>query len=154
MPAGLEFVSGSRGQHWTAVAIELAGKDKPMLRHALVALAAITLLSATLIPDDAFARGGRGGGGGVRGGGAAGVRGGAVGVRGGAVGVRGGGYRTAGVRGGRYGGYYGGARLGVGAAAVGAAAVGAGYYGNYYYNNSCYRDAYGRQICPNQGYGY
>jgi len=118
MPAGLEFVSGSRGQHWTAVAIELAGKDKPMLRHALVALAAITLLSATLIPDDAFARGGRGGGGGVRGGGAAGVRGGAVGVRGGAVGVRGGGYRTAGVRGGRYGGYYGGARLGVGAAAV------------------------------------
>ena len=112
-----------------------------MLRHALVALAAITLLSATLIPDDAFARGGRGGGGGGRGGGAAGVRG-------GAVGVRGGGYRTAGVRGGRYGGYYGGARLG-----VGAAAVGAGYYGNYY-NNSCYRDAYGRQICPNQGYGY
>jgi hypothetical protein len=142
MPAGLEFISGSR----TAVAIELAGKDKPMLRHALVALAAITLLSATLIPDDAFARGGRGGGGGVRGGGAAGVRG-------GAVGVRGGGYRTAGVRGGRYGGYYGGARLGVGAAAVGAAAVGAGYYGNYY-NNSCYRDAYGRPICPNQGYGY
>ena len=134
-----------------------------MLRHALVALAAITLLSATLIPDDASARGGgRGGGGGVRaGGGAAGVRGGAVGVRAGGYRVRRcGAYRNpiAG-RGGRdprrsrYGGYYGGARWGVGAAAVGAAAVGAGYYGNYY-NNGCYRDTYGQLICPNGYYGY
>jgi hypothetical protein len=125
-----------------------------MLRHALLGLAAVTLLSATLIPDDAFARGGRGGG--VRGG-AVGVRGGAVGVRGGAVAVRGGAYRTAAVRGGRYGGGYYGARravrVGVGAAAVGAAAAGAGYYGGYY-GNSCYRDGYGQLICPNQGYGY
>jgi len=104
-----------------------------MLRHALLGFAAVTLLSATLIPDDAFARGGRGG---------AGFRGGAVGVRHGAVGVR--------------GGHYGArraVRVGVGAAAVGAAAAGAGYYGGYY-GNSCYRNGYGQLICPNQGYGY
>jgi hypothetical protein len=118
-----------------------------MLRHALLGLAAVTLLSATLIPDDAFARGGRGGGG-FRGG-AVGVRGGAVGVRGGAVAVRGGAYRTAG----RYYGARRAVRVGVGAAAVGAAAAGAGYYGGYY-GNSCYRDGYGQLICPNQGYGY
>jgi hypothetical protein len=46
-----------------------------MLRHAFVVLAGITLLSATLIPDDAFA--------------ARAARGGAVAVRGGAVGARG-----------------------------------------------------------------
>ena len=119
-----------------------------MLRHALLGLAAVTLLSATLIPDDAFARGGRGGGG-FRGG-AVGVRGGAVGVRHGAVGVRG---AAVGVRGGYYGGARRAARWGVGAAAVGAAAAGAGYYGGYY-GNSCYRDGYGQLICPNQGYGY
>ena len=117
-----------------------------MLRHALLGFAAVTLLSATLIPDDAFARGGRGGGG-FRGG-AVGVRGGAVGVRHGAVGVRG---AAVGVRGGHYGARRA-VRVGVGAAAVGAAAAGAGYYGGYY-GNSCYRDAYGQLLCP-QGYGY
>src|SRR5262245_7176451 len=53
-------------------AIVLWQRRTPMLRHALVGLAAATLLSATLIPDDASARGGRGGG--ARAGGA-GVRG-------------------------------------------------------------------------------
>ena len=38
-----------------------------MLRSVLAALAALVLLSVTLIPDDAYAR--RGGGGGFRGGG-------------------------------------------------------------------------------------
>ena len=62
-----------------------------MLRYSLAALAALVLLTASLIPDDADARGR--GGGGYRGGGGA-YRGGAVAVRGprggGAVAVRGG----------------------------------------------------------------
>ena len=95
-----------------------------MLRYILAPLAAVVLLTACLIPDDAEARRG---GGAYRGGG--GYRGGAVAVRGprggGAVAVRGAGYR----------GY------GVGAAAVGAAAVGAAAY-----RRSCY-DPYGNWIC-------
>ena len=111
-----------------------------MLRYILAALAALVLLTACLIPDDADARGR--GGGGYRGGGG-GYRGSAVavrGYRGGAVAVRGGrvagGYRGYGYRGG-YRGY------GVGAAAVGAAAAGA------YYRGGCGYDAYGNYICPN-----
>lgn len=114
-----------------------------MFRHVMIGLAAATLVGAMLIPDDAAARGGRGGG-----------------AR---VGHVGGGARVAGGRAhishpiarpgvGRYAGYRGnawrGAAWGVGAAAVGATAAGA-YYGNYY-NNGCYRDAYGQLICPNQ----
>ena len=64
-----------------------------MFRYSLAALAALVLLTASLIPDDAEARA-RGGG--YRGGGGA-YRGGAVAVRGprggGAVAVRGAGYR-------------------------------------------------------------
>ena len=111
-----------------------------MLRYILVPLAAVVLLTASLIPDDAEARG-RGG---------AGYRGGGVGYRGGAVGVRG--YRggAVAVRGGRVGyGYrgYGYRGYGVGAAAVGAAAVGAAAYSR----RGCGYDAYGNWICP---YGY
>jgi len=112
-----------------------------MLRYLLAALAAFVLFTATLIPDDADARGR--GGGGYRGGGG-GYRGGAVaarGYRGGAVAVRGarvaGGYRGYGYRG------YGYRRVGVGAAAVGAAAA----YGAYGYANRCYYDSYGQYIC-------
>ena len=118
-----------------------------MLRYILAALAALVLLTASLIPDDAYARGGRGGGG-YRGGGG-GYRGGAVavrGARGGAVAVRGvrvaGGYRGYGYRGYGYRGY------GVGAAAVGAAAVGAAAAGAYY-RGGCGYDAYGNYICAN-----
>ena len=112
-----------------------------MLRYLLAALAAFVLLTATLIPDDADARGR--GGAGYRGGGA-GYRGGAVAVRGGAVGVRGG--RVAyGARGYGYRGY--GYRRGYGAAAVGAAAVGAAAVGAYGYANRCYYDSYGQYIC-------
>src|SRR6187399_2097391 len=108
-----------------------------MLRYILAPLAAVVLLTACLIPDDAEARRG---GGAYRGGG--GYRGGAVAVRGprggGAVAVRGAGYRGYGYRGGYRG--YGYRGYGVGAAAVGAAAVGAAYRRN------CY-DAYGNWIC-------
>jgi hypothetical protein len=105
-----------------------------MMRHLLIAFAAATVVGATMIPDEAFAR--RGGGGGARG-----FHGGAVGARGahrGAVAGRGYGYRGHPVaRGAAWG-------------AAGAAAVGAGaYYGNGY-NNSCYRDSYGQVICPQQ----
>ena len=116
-----------------------------MLRYSLAALAALVLLTASLIPDDAEARA-RGGG--YRGGGGA-YRGGAVAVRGprggGAVAVRGAGYR-------HYGGYRGGYRgygyrgYGVGAAAVGAAAVGAAAVGAGAYRRNCY-DPYGNWIC-------
>jgi len=92
-----------------------------MLRYILAPVAAVVLLTACLIPDDAEARRG---GGAYRGGG---YRGGAVAVRGprggGAVAVRGGGYR---------GGYGYRRGYGVGAAAVGAAAVGAAAAGAYY----------------------
>jgi hypothetical protein len=110
-----------------------------MLRYGLAAAAAIVLLTASLIPEDAEAR--ARGGAGYRGGGGA-YRGGAVAVRGprggGAVAVRGAGYRGGAYRGGAYRGY-GYRGYGVGAAAVGAAAAGA-------YRGSCY-DAYGNYIC-------
>ncbi|WP_036047288.1 hypothetical protein [Bradyrhizobium sp. Tv2a-2] len=146
-----------------------------MQRYVLVVLAVLVLVCASLIPDDAFARGGGRGGGGFRGGGfhgggmraggyhggarfAGGYRGGVGGGRYAAVGGRGYGYRPAAraaVRGGAYryagAGYRYGAWRGaaVGAAAVGAAAAGA--YGAYgYYNNQCYRDTYGNLVCPGQ----
>ena len=82
-----------------------------MLRYSLAAFAALVLLTASLIPDDAEARA-RGGG--YRAGGGA-YRGGAVAVRGprggGAVAVRGAGYRGYGYRGGYRG--YGGAAASV-----------------------------------------
>ncbi|BAL12556.1 hypothetical protein ABIF44_007771 [Bradyrhizobium japonicum] len=111
-----------------------------MLRQALIASAAAAMLLVAFTPDDAFGRGGRGGG--VR---AGGYHGGAVaarGYRGGAVAVRGGryGYRGA------YAGYRG-YRYGVGAAAVGAAAVGAAATGAYY-RSGCGYDAYGNYVCP------
>jgi hypothetical protein len=115
-----------------------------MFRYVLPVLAALVLVTASLIPDDAFARRG---GGGYRGGG--GFHGGAV--RAGGV------YRGGAVRAGRvgrvgYAGYRGGyyPRRGYGAAAVGAAAVGAAAYGAYgAYNNNCY-DTYGNWICGSQ----
>jgi hypothetical protein len=114
-----------------------------MFRYILAAIAALVLLTASLIPDDAYARRG---GGGYRGAGGA-YRGGAVAVRGprggGAVAVRGG--RVAGgYRGYGYRGAYGYRPYGVGAAAVGAAAVGAAAAGAY--RGSCY-DAYGNYVC-------
>ena len=113
-----------------------------MLRYILAASAALVLLTASLIPDDAYARG--------RGGGA--YRGGAVhggGYRGGAVAVRGARGGAVAVRGGRYGyGGYGYRRgYGYGAAAVGAAAVGAAAAGAYY-RGGCGYDAYGNWVCP------
>jgi|SRR5579864_2576251 hypothetical protein len=127
-----------------------------MFRYILAALAALVLITASLIPDDAFARGGRGGGGmragGYHGGGmrAAGVRGGAYRTAGGVAG-RGYGYRPipgrpvarAAVR----GGVYRGAAWG---AAAGAAALGAYGYYNGTYNNNCGYDSYGNYVCPNQ----
>jgi hypothetical protein len=111
-----------------------------MFRYVLPVLAALVLITASLIPDDAFAR--RGGGGGYRGGG--GFHGGAI-----HAGRVGGGYRVAG-RPGYRGGYYPRRGYGYGAAAVGAAAVGAAAYGAYgAYNNNCY-DAYGNYICSGQ----
>ncbi len=112
-----------------------------MSRLILPALAALVLVTASLIPDDAYARGGRGAGGyhggGVRAGG---------GYRGGAVyagrGYAGRSYRVAG-RYGYRGGYY--RRYGYGAAAV---VGGAALYGAY--NNGCYYDAYGQYICAGQ----
>jgi hypothetical protein len=108
-----------------------------MMRHVMIGLAAATLIGGMLIPDEGYARAGRGGG----------ARVGAVG--GGRAHVSRPIARP-GVGYGRYAGNgrYRGVGWGVGAAAVGAAAVGAGYYGNY--NNNCYRDAYGQLICPNQ----
>jgi hypothetical protein len=121
-------------------------QEGAMFRNALVGLATAVLVVASLVPDDALAR--RGGGGGYRGGG---------GVHRGAGGYHAGRYAhvsrpiaRAGVyRGAAYRGAYRGAAYG--AAAVGAAAVGAYGY-NYYnnYNSGCYRDAYGNVVCPNQ----
>jgi hypothetical protein len=131
-------------------------EEDAMFRYALVGLAAAILVGASLVPDDAYAR--RGGGGGFRGGGgfhAGGMRG-----------VHAGRYahvsrpiarapvaRAAAARGVYRGAAYRGAyayRRGAayGAAALGAAAAGA--YGYNYYNNNCYRDAYGYVRCPNQ----
>jgi len=113
-----------------------------MLRYILTPLAALVLLTASLIPDDAYARGR--GGGGYRGGG--GFHGG--GYRGGAVAIRGARGGAVAVRGGRYGHAGYGYRRGVGAAAVGAAAVGAAAVGSYYYRGGCGYDAYGNWVCP------
>ena len=138
-----------------------------MFRYILAALAALVLITASLIPDEAFAR--RGGGGGMRAGGfhGGGMR--AGGYHGGgmrAAGVRGGGYRVAGGVAGRgygyrpipgrpvaraavRGGVYRGAAWG--AAAVGTAgALGAYGYYNGTYNNNCGYDSYGNYVCPNQ----
>jgi len=122
-----------------------------MFRYVLPVLAALVLVTASLIPDDAFAR--RGGGGGYRGGG--GFHGGAVRVggvhRGGAVHagrVGRPGYAGRPIAGYR-GGYYPRRGYGYGAAAVGAAAVGAAAYGAYGSYNNCY-DAYGNWICGTQ----
>ena len=118
-----------------------------MLRRILIASAAAAMLFVTFTPDDAFARGGRGGG--MR---AGGFHGGAVaarGYRGGAVAVRGGRYGYGGAyRAGAYRGYgYGAGAAAVGAAAVGAAAAGA------YYRGGCGYDSYGNYVCPD-GYPY
>jgi hypothetical protein len=129
--------------------------SKLMLGRILIATAAAAMLVATFIPDDAFARGGRGGGmraGGFHGGGA--VR--AGGYRGGAVAVRGSRGGAVAVRGGRYGyrGAYAYRGYGAGAAAVGAAAVGAAAAGAYYRGGAgCGYDTYGNWVCPG-GYGY
>jgi len=123
-----------------------------MLRHVMIGLAAATLVGAMLVPDDAAARGGRGGGARVGAGGGARVAGNRAHVSR-PIARPGVGYGR--YAGGRYG-YGRGVGWGVGAAAVGAAAAGT-YYGNSYYGNSCYRDAYGQLICPNQyqyQYGY
>ena len=124
-----------------------------MSRVILPVLAALVLVTASLIPGDAYARGGGGGrgGGGFHGGGvrAGGFHGGAVRAggfhRGGAV-YAGRGYRVASRPGYGYG-YrgYGYRRYGYGAAAV---VGGAALYGAY--NNSCFYDAYGQYICPEQ----
>ena len=118
-------------------------KETAMLRCILATLAATVLFTASIIPDDAFARGGRGGG----------FRGGGGGFHGGG-GFRGGGLRPSHPIAGRpgrpiagrpgrpiagYPGYGGGYRpgWGYGAAAVGAAAVAGAYYsgyGNYGYD--------------------
>jgi hypothetical protein len=137
-----------------------------MLKYILAGLAAFVLLTATLVPDDAYAR-----------------RGGGAGFRGGGGGFHGGGYRGGGMHAGRihgghryagrvrpshpiagrpiagrpgrpiagYPGYGGGYRrgLGYGAAAVGAAAA-YGAYGAYGNNYGCYYDNYGQYICPQQ----
>jgi hypothetical protein len=116
-----------------------------MLRYLLAGLAAVVLVSASLIPDEALAR--RGGGVGVRGGG--GFHGGAAHVRGGArYGAVGRGYAGRGYGYGRpvaraavRGGVYRG---------VAAGAVAAGAYGYYRggYGSGCYHDEYGQWICP------
>ncbi len=119
-----------------------------MFRKTLAALAAVVLVGASLMPDEAFAR--RGGG----------YRGGAVHARGGVgyggrYGVAGRGYgyrpipgrpiaRTAVRR-----GVYRGVAYGAAAGAVAAGAY--GYYGGH--NNGCYRDGYGNTVCP-QPYPY
>ena len=127
-----------------------------MLRNVLIGFAAVALIGATFVSNDALARGGRGGGFHAGGFHAAGFRGGAVAGRGGAY--RSGAYRGVAYRGGVYHGAawcgaYPYAGAAVGAAAVGVAAVGAGaarYYGSYGYANGCYRNAAGYMVCPNQ----
>jgi hypothetical protein len=129
-----------------------------MLRCCLAALAALVIVGASLIPDDALARRGGGfrGGGGFHGGG--GMR--AAHVRGGAI--HAGRYahvsrpiarapvaRAAAARGVYRGAAYRGAYRG---AAYGAAAVGAAAAGAYGYYNRCYYDNYGRWVCPNYPY--
>lgn len=123
------------------------------VRYGLIGCAAVILVAASLAPGDAFARGGRGGGGGARAGGGAGMR-------------MGGGTRPSHPIAGRPGnpgrpiagnpgrpvagnpGYgWRGAGYGV---AAGVAATGLyGYYNNYN-NNGCYTDPTGNWVCPNQ----
>jgi hypothetical protein len=136
-------------------------KEYVMVRYGLIGFAAVTLLAASLVPGDAFARGGRGGGGGMR---AGGFGGGGMRMGGGArpshpiAGRPGGpgnpGRPIAGRPGGPVAGYPGNAwrGAGYGAAAVGAAAAGAGLYGYYNnnYNNGCNYDPNGNWICPGQ----
>ena len=134
-----------------------------MVRYGLIGCAAVTLLAASLITGDAYARGGRGGGGGMRAGGFGG--GGGMRMAGGARPS----HPIAGRPGGRPGnpgrplaGRPGGPvagnawrGAGWGAAAAGAAAT--GLYGYSNYNNSgCYYDPNGNWTCPGQynGYGY
>lgn len=149
-----------------------------MVRYGLIGFAVATLVAASLVPDDAFAR--RAGGGGVRAGG--GFHGGAMRAGGG---YHGGAVRAGGAYGGRGYGVAGGPRpshpvagrpgyagrpiAGVGrpiagypgrypwrgaaygAAAVGAAAAGTySYYNNY--NNGCTYDANNNWVCPGQYY--
>jgi hypothetical protein len=123
-------------------------KGNAMLRYITIALAAVTLVGASLIPDDASARGGRGGGARVSAGGGARISAGHVNAGRVSAGRVNAGRVTA-YRGGRYAGgnyYRRGVGWGVGAAAVGAAAVGAGYYSNS--GNGCYYDSYGQWVCP------
>jgi hypothetical protein len=131
-------------------------EGRAMLRYILVALSALVLVTVTLIPDDAYAR--RGGGGGFRGGGG-GFHGGG-GMHAGRMArpshpIAGrpiAGRPIAGRPGRPIAGYPGRGYYrpgwGYGAAAVGAAAA----YGAYgYYNNyGCYYDNYGQYICPGQ----
>lgn len=167
----LIYINLPRSERGSLLAHKISHREgRTMLRSILAALAALVLITVTLIPDDASARGRGGGGGGFRGGGG--------GFHGG--GFHGGGYRGGGMHAGRiarpshpiagrpivgrpgrpiagrpgrpvagYPGY--GYRRGYGAAAVGAAAVGAAAYGAYGYGNyGCYYDNYGQYICPQQ----
>jgi len=145
-------------------------QEDVMVRYGLIGFAAVTVLAASLVTGDAFARGGRGGGGGgFRGGGgfsAGGMR--AGGFNGGGMRMAGGArpsHPIAGRPGGRPGypgrpiagrpgyGYGNGWRGAAWGAAAGAAATGLyGYYNNYN-NNGCYYDTGGNWVCPNQYYG-
>lgn len=127
------------------------------VRHGLIGCAAIIIVAASLAPGDAFARGGRGGGGGAR---AGGFHGGGARMAGGArpshpIAGRPGnpGRPIAGNPGRPVAGNpgYGWRGAGYGFAA-GAAATGLyGYYNNYNtYNNGCYTDPNGNWVCPNQ----
>jgi hypothetical protein len=100
-----------------------------MLRKVLVCFAAVVVVGASFVPEDALAAyRGRGARVSNFGGGTARSIG---GYRGGRYAVAGRGYRAAAYRGSAYRG------AAIGAAAVGAAAVGAATYGGYYggYNN-------------------
>jgi hypothetical protein len=119
-----------------------------MLRIILIALAAVVVFTASLIPEDAYARRGggggfRGGGGGFHGGGGRGFHGGGVHagrIHGGFAGRAHPSHPIAGRPGrpiaGRpgYGGGYYRPGLGYGAAAVGAATVAGAYYSGYGYD--------------------
>ena len=146
------------------------GRRTPMLRSALVGLAAAVLVGTAFVPDDALAFRGGGRGGGFHGARASSFGGGtarAVGYRGMAgrgYGYRGGAYRAAAYRGAAWRGAAIGAAA-IGAAAVGAAAYGAyggydnGYYGgydnSYYggYDNGYYGGTYAAGGYPGGYYG-
>ncbi len=114
-----------------------------MMRHVMIGLATATLVSATLIPDDASAWGRHAGDARVGAHGSARVAGGHT-------------YASHPIARNHARGYAW--RRGAGAAAVGAAAAGAAgaaTYGNYYYdpNRSCYRNAYGQLECTQEYQG-